>query len=366
MRPTAMKVSLGTLENNARLLRASIPENVKMMCVVKADAYGHGAPEAAGAMLKGGASAFAVAIAEEAAQLRSAGISLPLLILGGASEESLRSAVRLNTAQAVYSKDMLSVMQEEAGKLGCFARAHLKIDTGMTRIGVRTEEELAGLIAHAKDHCPNVRIEGIFTHFCAADSDEEFTRRQNDLFARALEIVRSAGFRPAAHAAATSAMMLKEYQYDMVRAGICLYGPYAEVSGGSLQYAQTLVTRPVRIELIHAGDTVGYSRTFAAARDTLVMTLPVGYGDGYPRLLSNRAQVLVNGQRANVIGNVCMDMMTVDVTEIEGVSLNSEVVLMGAQGKERITPDELAQKSETIPYEIMLGFSKRVPKVYSI
>ena len=159
-------------------------------------------------------------------------------------------------------------------------------------------------------------------------------------------------------------MLRPEYQHDMVRAGIALYGGCMPELGNALQYAQTLATRPIRIETIQPGDTVGYGRTFRAERETVVMTLPIGYGDGYPRILSNRADVLVRGQRARVIGRVCMDMLMADVTDIPGVTTADEVVLLGAQGAQRITPDELAERAETIPYEIMLGFSPRVRREY--
>ena len=205
---------------------------------------------------------------------------------------------------------------------------------------------------------------GIFTHFCAADSDAAFTEMQNARFAAALDAVRAAGFSPVAHAAATTAMMDPRYQYDYVRAGIGLYGTLLPELDGKLKYAQTLATRPVRIERIGMGESIGYSRSFYAPRDMRVMTVPIGYGDGYPRALSNRAPALVCGRRARVVGNVCMDMLMLDVTDIPQADMNSEVVLMGAQGAERITPDELAEIAGTIPYEIMLGFSQRVPRVY--
>ena len=204
-------------------------------------------------------------------------------------------------------------------------------------------------------------MEGIFTHFCVADTDPEFTEIQNRRFAEALARTREAGFAPIAHAAATSAMLEPAYQYDMVRAGIGLYGSCMDALSGELRHAQTLTTRPVRIERLAAGDTVGYGRTFTARRDSTIMTLPIGYGDGYPRILSNRASVLVKGRRAPLAGRVCMDMLMADITDIPGVTLDDEVVLMGAQGDERITPDELAALAETIPYEIMLGFSARIP-----
>ena len=364
MRTTVMKISERALYNNALEIRRSIPERVKMMCVVKADAYGHGSAFAARAMLRAGADAFAVAIAEEAAELRGAGITQPILILGGGGESSLRAAVAADAAQAVYDEWMLDILQDEAKKRGVRAKAHLKIDSGMSRIGVREEETLDRLLAHWKDACPDVEMEGIFTHFCAADGDPAFTKQQNEAFASALARVRAAGFRPIAHAAATSAMAMPECQYDMFRAGIGLYGSLAPGLEGKLQHAQTLSAYPVRIQKIRAGETVGYGRTFTAARDSVIMTVPIGYGDGYPRVLSNRADALVCGKRARIAGRVCMDMIMLDVTDIPEANLDSEVVLMGRQGEECITPDELAELAETIPYEIMLGFLPRVRREY--
>ena len=355
-----MKISTEAVAANARLIRDSIPSGVKMMCVVKADAYGHDAVRVAKRLLEAGADAFAVAIVEEAEALRAAGIEAPILILGGACEASLRQAVRARAAQAVYTAEALDVLQDEAVRCGARALAHLKVDTGMSRIGVRGEAALDALLEHWKT-CPDVAMEGAFTHFCVADSDPAFTALQNERFAAALARVRAAGFSPVAHAAATSAMLEPALQYDMVRPGIGLYGSCVPALEGRLAQAQTLVTRPIRLQAIAAGDSVGYGRTFIAKRDTVVMTLPIGYGDGYPRLLSNRASVLVKGRRAPLVGNVCMDMIMADVTDIPGVTLEDEVVLLGAQGGERITADELARCAETIPYEIMLGFGARVP-----
>ena len=353
-----MIVSEGALYRNAAAIRAAIPRDKKLMCVVKADAYGHGSVNAARAMLRAGADAFAVAIVEEAEVLRAAGVAAPILILGGAADESLAQAVRADAAQAVYDAHTLDTLQRAAAEHGKTALAHLKIDSGMTRIGVRCADELRALLAHWRKNCPDVRMEGMFTHFCAAESDMEFTLLQNERFRRAIEIVREYGFDPICHAAATTAMCDPRFQYDMVRAGIALYGSL----GGDIPvcHAQQIVCRPLRIETIAIGDTVGYGRTFAAKRETRVMTLPIGYGDGYPRLFSNRACALVEGKRAPQIGRVCMDMTMFDVTGIAGVSMESEVTLMGRQGTDCLSPEELAGWAETIPYEIMLGFSARV------
>ena len=362
MRPTVMKVSMQTLLGNARALRARVPESVKMLCVVKADAYGHGAlPFALELEKRGLADAFAVAVVEEARVLREGGIRGMIVILGGAGEESLREAVRLNASQAVYESESLRILEDEAGKLGVKAKAHLKVDSGMSRIGVRHMHTLDELLEEWKN-CSHVEMEGCFTHFCVAETEPDFTEEQNNAFVQMLDRVKNAGFNPVVHAAASSAMLDGRYQHDMVRAGIGLYGSCMPEMGDEIRHAQTLITRPVRIERIHAGDTVGYGRTFRAERDTVVMTLPIGYGDGYPRILSNRADVLVRGKRARIIGRVCMDMLMADITDIPGVQPDDEVVLMGRQGDECITPEELAERAETIPYEIMLGFLPRVPR----
>lgn len=363
MRPTMLKVSMDALVGNARAIRARVPGHVKMLCVVKADAYGHGAVELARRLESVGiADAFAVAMVEEARELREAGVQGMIVVLGAACGSSLMEAVQLGVSQAVDTSEALKALQEEAERTGKTAKAHLKVDSGMSRIGVRTMEELDTLLEVWRG-CPNVEMEGCFTHFCAADTEEDFTEEQNERFAAMLARVRAAGFAPIAHAAATSAMLNGCRQYDMVRAGIGLYGSCMPELAGELRHAQTLVTRPVHIGRILPGETVGYGRTFRAERETIVMTLPIGYGDGYPRALSNRAEVLVHGRRARVIGRVCMDMLMADVTDIPGVTLSDEVVLMGRQGDECITPDELAELAGTIPYEIMLGLHPRIPRI---
>lgn len=363
MRPTMMKVSMPALLGNAAALRASVPANVKMLCVVKADAYGHGAlPFALELEKQGIADAFAVAMVEEAGELREGGVKNMIVVLGGGGEESLREAVRLNVSMAVYTPEAVMVLEDEAKRLGVTAKAHLKVDSGMSRIGVRNPDRLDAML-ETWARCPNVEMEGCFTHFCAAEDEPNFTDEQNRVFEEMLGQIRAAGFSPVAHGAASAAMLDGRYQHDMVRAGIGLYGSCMPEMEGRIRHAQTLVTKPVRIERIQPGDTVGYGRTFRAQRETVVMTLPIGYGDGYPRSLSNRADVLVHGKRAPIIGRVCMDMLMADITDIPGVNAEDEVVLMGRQGNECITPDELAERAETIPYEIMLGFLPRIPRV---
>ena len=363
MRSAQLTISLDTLLQNARAIRARIPEGVRMLAVVKADAYGHGAvPFALALEREGIADWFAVAMAEEGIALREAGVRGHILVLGGADEASLREGVSRDLSQCVYRREALDVLADEAEKRGKRARAHLKLDTGMTRIGVRSLGEIEPLLDRWKE-LPQVDMEGCFTHFCVADTDPDFTGEQNRRFSGMLERVRAAGFSPIAHAAATSAMLRPEYQYDMVRAGIGLYGSCLPELADGIAWAQTVSARPVRIERVPAGETVSYGRTCTLSRDTLVATVPVGYGDGYPRILGNRAHALVRGVRVPVIGRVCMDMLMLDVTDVGDVSCEDEVVLLGPQGAERISPDELAELSGTIPYEIMLGFHPRLKRI---
>lgn len=361
-RPTRLVIETGALENNLQAVAKHLNGAARMMAVVKADAYGHGAITEARLALKNGASMLAVALVEEGILLREAGIRCPILVLGGVSAEGARAAVQYGISQSMYDAGTLEVMQREAKRLNTQALVHLKIDTGMTRVGLRGSGEIGRMLENLKS-CSNVAVEGVFTHFADVLGDREYTDRQKALFDSALTQIRQAGFTPLAHAAASTALLTRsDLWYDMVRPGIVLYG--AEVNGicPAIRPAQRLTTKPVRLEWVESGQTVGYSRTFRAARKTLVMTLPIGYGDGYPRILSNRASVLVRGRRAPLIGNVCMDMIMADATDIPEVSLEDEVVLMGAQGGQRITPDELAGLAQTIPYEIMLGFTERIPR----
>ena len=364
MRRLILETDIGAILNNARAVRERIPENVRMACVVKADAYGHGAIWVAQALAEEKlADAFAVATPSEGAALRNNGITLPIVVLGlPGDKEGAETSVNHNLSQAVASAEDVRLLAEAARICDCKAKAHIKIDTGMSRIGIRYAQELDGVL-DAFTECPNVVPEGMFTHFCAADTDEEFTLLQKKRFDEARSRVFARGFRPICHAAASTAMLREGFGYDMVRAGIALYGTGVKELEGIVAPAQRLISHPVAFRTIEKGDSVGYGRKFIAERRTVVMTVPCGYGDGYPRLLSGKAQILVNGRRANIIGNVCMDMLMADVTDIPNVTVDTPVVLMGRDGEECITPDELARLASTIPYEIMLGFMNRVERI---
>ena len=329
LRPTRLITHISEIARNFGVIRKYCP-GPRMIAVVKADAYGHGALDVSRRLLKEGAWGLAVAAADEAVSLRDGGIDAPILVLGGAGEAELKEDVALGISQAVYSLESLSALQSAAEEYGRPAMAHLKIDTGMSRIGVRGEKALSEVLDYWISSCPAVEMRGIFTHYAAADTDPEFTARQKALFDRAYGIAASYGFRPMRHAAASTGIALGEdHWYDAVRPGIALYGAEVQRQFPGIRPAQTLATKPVRVEWIDAGDTVGYGRTFRADRPTRVMTLPIGYGDGYPRILGGRAQALVCGTRAPIIGRVCMDQMMLDVTDIPEANMNSEVVLMG-------------------------------------
>lgn len=361
-RPTVLTVSLSAIAENFHLAKTVVRGRPRRMAVVKADAYGHGMIPVSQRLLHEGADALAVATIDEGIALREAGILAPTLVMGGTCREGLSEAVSRHLAVTVYDMDTLRRLNQAAQRLNTVAHAHLKIDTGMGRVGVKGKRAIAGLL-DLWTQAKHVKMEGIFTHFANADGDPDYTKEQNDLFWEAIHAARNAGFHPLAHAAASTGMLAgPDYWHDMVRPGIMLYG--AEVADRviGLTPAQTLSTSPVRFEWLEVGETVGYGRTFTCSRGTRVMTLPVGYGDGYPRILSNQADVLVCGKRAPIIGRVCMDQLMVDVTDVPGADMRSEVVLMGAQGEERITPDELAKLAGTIPYEIMLGFGARVTR----
>ena len=353
---------LSIIRANARVIRNKLPDSVKMLAVVKADAYGHGAVKVAKS-LSGIADCFAVATVREGLELRNADVSLPILVLGACSDISdIKAGIENRLTLTAASLRDLKLINEAAPALKEHAFIALKIDTGMTRLGFRGPAELDEALEYLRDACSDdLIIREMYTHF--ADSEnEEFTRLQRERFISARIQVFRAGHLPLCHAAASEAMLNEENQFHMVRAGIALYGTGCHGLKLLVCPAQKLVTHPVAFHTVSPGESVGYSRTFTAERFSRIMTIPCGYGDGYPRILSGKSRVLVNGKSAPVVGNICMDMMMCDVTDLPEADYSSRVVLLGEDGDEQITPDELAGLARTIPYEIMLGFSGRVEK----
>ncbi len=360
------EVDLDAIRSNVGVMCARLAPGVRFLAVVKADGYGHGAVQVANAAIQAGASMLAVAIPEEGEALRRAGIEEPILVLGGMEAAAAEAVVACDLTQTVFDAAAVRTLEAAGARLGRTAQVHMKLDTGMNRIGVRTEQEARALTALI-DSMAHVSLTGCLTHMATADEDErEDTLRQLARFDVLSAAVASVHSGPIIRHAANTASIFRypQAQYDMVRGGIALYGypPVAEAQG--LRPAMRWVTRAVMVKEIEPGERVGYGGRFEAQRVTRVMTVPVGYADGYRRALSGRGCVLVRGRRAPIIGRVCMDQVMVDVTEIPDVQAGDEVVLLGAQGEACIDAQEMAEWMDTISYEVLCAPSARVPRVY--
>lgn len=371
LRPTRAEISLDNLEHNLKEIRSATAPTARICAVVKADGYGHGALEVAQTALACGASYLAVAILDEALQLREQGIKAPILILGFTPEEQFDRIVEHDIIQTVYNLKSAQLLSQEAKKQGKKAKIHIKLDTGMSRIGFQAEPsalcEIKKLFA-----LEGLEVEGIFTHFAKADEkDKTFTHEQFKKFTTVVDALEKDGFHiPIKHTANSAAIMeLPDTHLGMVRPGIILYGlyPSAELDRSRIRLkpVMSLKTRVSHVKKLGRGRSISYGGTFVTRRESLIATLPVGYADGYSRLLSSRAHVLIKGQRAPVVGRVCMDQCMVDVTDIKGgVEPGQDVVLFGSMGSETISADEIAKIIGTINYEVVCAVARRVPRVY--
>ncbi len=362
MRQTFARVDLGAFSHNIREIRKLIGPDVLLMAVVKADAYGHGLVKMASRAQAEGADFLAVALAEEGAALRDAGITLPILVLAGLSYESTFLAVEKGLTLTVHTREHLLSASRAAARYQTKAQAHVKLDTGMNRIGVTTREELTDLL-EAQNAFPDVHLTGAFTHFaCADDVSPDFTKRQLQRFHDFLQVLPQ-GF--LLHASGSSALLrFPETRLNMVRAGIALYGYSPVKTQADLRPVLSFLAEITHIKMAKKGEFVSYGATVQLERDTKVATLAVGYGDGYNRALSNKAVVLVNGQRCPVLGRVCMDQTMVDITGIDDVKTGEQAILIGQTGDEVVSAADLAGLLGTIPYEVLLSISSRVPRIY--
>ena len=363
-RPTIAEIDLDAIAFNFGQIRKLVGPDIKICPAVKADGYGHGAVEVSRTVLEAGAEMLGVATIEEADELRRAGIRAPILLLGCILPDQIPEAVRYDLTVAVCDHSSAAALSHEAQAADRRVKVHIKVDTGMGRIGVQPEEAVALALDASK--MPGLEIEGIFTHFPCADEDLGFTYQQIMEFQETCRAIEDAGVHiPLRHAANSGAILnVPESYLDMVRPGIMLYGLYDSTSRIELRQSMTLKTRIVFIKELPPGKTVSYGRTFTTAQRTLVATIPIGYADGYNRLLSNRASALVRGKRVPVIGRVCMDQTMLDVTDVPGVSPGDEVVLYGKHGNECIRIEEIAALLGTISYEVVCAVGKRVPRVY--
>jgi len=373
LRPTWATVNLSALAHNYRTIERHLNGKASMMAMVKADAYGHGAVAVSRELERCGVRALGVATVEEGMELRAAGIGLPILVMGGllgVGSPASREMIDSNLTPVIHSSGVLSSLDKDAERAGRKVAVHLKIDTGMSRLGVRPEA-LGSVIEQIKS-CRNLFVEGVMTHLAEADSEEE-TANQMELFLAARERIEDGlGPVPVWHVANSTAIMRgRELSVPgarelWVRPGLALYGECGNCEGGKegLRLVMELRSRAVLLKNLPAGARVSYGGTFTTRKPARVAVVPIGYADGYPWRASGKAFVLAGGRRRPVIGRVTMDMIVVDVTDAPAVEVGDEVVLLGAQGGESILLCELADWAGTIPYEILCGISKRMPRIY--
>jgi alanine racemase len=380
-RPVWAEIDLDNVAHNIREFQRIIPPQTQIMAVVKADAYGHGAVEVAQAALQAGANRLAIAILEEGIMLRKAGISAPIHILGISAPGTEKAVVAYDLIPTIGTIESALNFSDIGKSLGKTIAFHLKLDTGMGRIGLRLDQ-LPGFLSLLR-YLPNLEMEGVCTHFAKADeADKTYTDKQLNLYKQGLNLLKEAGFTPRIRCLANSAAAIEvpESLFDMVRIGISLYGlyPSGEVDRTRIKLKPVMSwkAKVAHVKTLPPGEAVSYGGMFITQRPTAAATIPVGYADGYRRRLwKTGGHVLIKGQRAPIIGRVCMDMFMVDVTDIDSrsfpklresaqVAVGDEVVLIGTQGEETVSADEMAAKLETINYEITCLVGKRVPRVY--
>lgn len=362
IRPDWVEVDLDAIEHNVREIARHTQSEI--MAVVKADGYGHGAVPVARTALEAGATWLGIATVEEGVTLRRAGIDAPALIFGYVPPSQAEALVRHDLRAAVYDLDFARALSAVGGH----ARVHLKVDTGMGRIGVRPDQAVA--FAQELTALPGIELEGVFTHFSTADEPEcDFAQRQLDAFTEVLEALKAAGIEPKVRHACNSAgiLLLPQGHYDLVRAGIVIYGlpPDPDVDWPlELRPALSWRTQVSMVKTVEAEMPISYGRTYQTSGQERIATLPVGYADGFFRSLSNRGHVLIKGRPCPIVGRVCMDQTMVRVPDDVDVRPGDEAILIGVQGNERISANDLARAVGTINYEIVCAISKRVPRLY--
>jgi alanine racemase len=370
-RPTWAEINLDALANNLRVIRQQVRDEVKILAAVKANAYGHGAVECARRLEREGVDWFGVALPEEGIELRNAGVARPILCLGGFWPGQEAALLQYELTPVVYRLDLIESLDRAARDAGVAADVHVKVDTGMGRLGVRADE-VSQFLEHLHQFS-NIRVDGLMTHLAAADDESKvgFTNSQLDKFDEAIALFREGGFSPALiHAANSAAAFTSPHaRGNMVRPGGALYGFIrdvfpANIASPSLQPVMSLYTRVSFLKKVPAGEKLGYGCAFETQRDSLIATIPIGYDDGYSRALSNRAKVIIREQLAPVVGRVSMDLTLLDVTDVPGVELGDKVTLLGRDGDLAITAEDLGELAGTISYEITCGISDRVPRRY--
>ena len=362
-RPTVARIDVGAFRRNLSSMAAALPPGSRLISVLKADAYGHGAVELASRAVGRETAVIAVALLEEALELRDCGIDCPILVLGPLLPPQIATAIETRITIGVVGPEELQAVCDLATRP---VSIHLKLDSGMGRMGLVGDD--LGAAIETLRRSPNIRVDALYTHFAnASDPNDPFTGIQIERFDRMVATLRAAGIEASQHHLANSAATMRGLVRpgDLVRVGIALYGA-EPLDGGGPKLAPVLrwVTRVARLKSLEAGEGIGYGTTFHTTRRSRIATLPVGYADGYDRSLSNSGEVLVRGRRAPVVGRVSMDLVTIDVTDVPDAAPGDEVVLLGRQADEEISAEEHARKTDTISYEVFCRISPRVPRVY--
>ena len=366
-RPTFAEIDLKSLAHNYREIRKRVPKKVRLLAVVKADAYGHGAVPVSLKLENLGVEYLGVAITDEGVELRKGGVRSPILILGGIYEGDLNRVLKYDLTPVVFDCESLKGLSGAAQRCRKKVKVHLKVDTGMSRLGVPAVSWPSFL--RELKRFPSIEVEGMLSHFSMPEEDEAFTAEQWREFQGAVETARAMGFLfKYLHMASSAALAaFPSFSANLVRPGIMLYGSYPSPALRRLIQLRPVLTLKTHIHFLKTvppAARISYGGSFVTKRESLIATLPVGYADGYSRLLSNCGEVLVRGTRAPVVGKVCMDFSMVDVTDVPNVSPGDEVVLIGRQGKEEIPVEEIAEKMRTISYEVLCAIGKRVPRFY--
>lgn len=371
-RPTRAVISLDALQHNIHEFREAVPRSIRLMAVVKANGYGHGAVQTAAHALRCGVDYIGVAFLDEAIELRKAGIEAPILVLGYTPPEGLQLARELDVTLTIYSDNIIEAIRsmEYDPAHDRKLKVHVKVDSGMGRIGVPADESGIAFIEQVLQ-LPGVDLEGLFTHYaCADEQDKSYTYMQHERFNRIVTYFREQGLEiPFIHAGnSATGIDCPELTFSMLRLGISMYGlyPSEEVFKRRvhLQPVMSFITEVVMVKTLPPGSGVSYGAEYRTTGYETIATLPVGYADGYTRLLNGKATALIRGKRANIIGRICMDQCMLDVSHVPDAAIGDEVVLFGTQDGSEIHVDELAQALGTINYEIPCMISHRVPRVY--
>lgn len=371
-RPTWVEVSLDALESNWNELKRFLPNQMHMMAVVKADAYGHGAAEVARQVLKQGAAYLGVAFLDEALELRTAGITAPILVLGYTSPEGIPLAIEHDITLALFSEEVLATLQSmNMAHDGKRLKVHVKIDTGMGRVGLHQKADAIAFVEQLTQLPNVVDLEGLFTHYAIADElDKTYTLQQYHKFEEIVSHFQNQGINiPYIHAGnSATAIDTPELSYNMIRVGIAMYGMYpsdvVKMDHVLLKPVLSIKTKVVMLKTLPEGSGISYGLRYHTQGQELIATLPIGYADGFSRILNGKSEALIKGRRVPVVGTICMDQCMIQVNDVPDAEVGDEVVILGSQGQASITAEEIAAKLGTINYEVVCMLSHRIPRVY--